>query len=428
MARADSFGDLAIAMGSEAKRRRHNDEGDVAMVEGRGEDIVRIPLGHPPVVFALPGSEGLVKQVFEHLTWKPGDVTYKVFDNGEISVKVEQTVANRDVFVLWARDDTTAEVNFALMRLMLLISALQGEAPDRIVVILPSLEYARQDRRSVAGEAIPPKLLLNCMGTVGANRFLTMDLHNQAQAAFAPPGTVLDELSADMYLASFVRSKIDDFDEDHFLVCATNGGGMKFTRRMADRLRTGFIMADRFRPKAGGPGQIKIIADSRIESVKGIVIVDDMFDTCGSLVAVVEALQAYAPEARLYAVATHGYFSGEAHLQVKKLVETFGLEWLAVTNSIDQTGIISRLENVGIKNRLMVVDVSKLFAGAIIRIHLGESVNVPQFKVLGPTSADPVLQGAAMVPQHQGAAGGGSVAPASCLGVVKMEDSMKVTS
>jgi len=123
-------------------------DGDVDMTIG-GPQALRIPLGHPPVVFSLPGSSDLVTKALAHLTWKPGAVKYKTFDNGEISVKVDQSVANHDVFVVYARDDCESEVNFSMLRLMMLIDALRGEAAYRITVILPSLEYARQDRRGV---------------------------------------------------------------------------------------------------------------------------------------------------------------------------------------------------------------------------------------------------------------------------------------
>lgn len=43
---------------------------------------------------------------------------------------------------------------------------------------------------------------------------------------------VLDELSSDVYLADFIKRNVTNFDEDHTVVCATNGGGMKFTRRV----------------------------------------------------------------------------------------------------------------------------------------------------------------------------------------------------
>lgn len=377
-------------------------DGDVGMEDEIGPpQAVRIPLGNPPLVFAMPGSEDFVGKALKHLSWQPGICTFKCFENGEISVKLEQSVTSHDVFVFLSRNDVENEVNFSIMRLLLVLCAIRGEHPHRLTAVLPCLEYARQDRRVVAGESIVPKLLLRCMQTAGVDRFLTVDLHNQAEAAFSPAGAVLDELSADKYLADFIRNNVSGFDEDRVLVCATNGGGMKFTRHMADELRTGFMMAERFRPTGGGPGQIKLITDSSSDGIEGIVIVDDMFDTCGSLATVCEALQRFAPQAKVYAVATHGYFSGEAHLNIKKLVDTCGLEWLAVTNSIDQRGAIRRFASVGLHDRLKVVDISRLLAGAIIRIHLGQSVNLPRFKSLCPSSGDPVLAEAALVPQRQ---------------------------
>mmetsp|Transcript_32044 Transcript_32044/g.91384 ORF Transcript_32044/g.91384 Transcript_32044/m.91384 type:complete len:399 (-) Transcript_32044:64-1260(-) len=371
------------------------------VVVPQGLHAVRIPLGHPPVVISVPGSRDLLAKVCGHLTWKPGECTFETSDNGQISIKLETSVANRDVFVVCARDDAESEVNFSIMRLLLLIDALRRDSPYRVTVILPSLEYARQDRRLVAGEAIPPKLLLRLMRTSGADRFIVMDLHNDAEAAFSPTGAVLDEISADKYLAHFIRTEVPGFNPDRVLVCATNGGGMKFTRRMADELRTGLIMADRFRSKAMGPGEIKIIAEARSEGVDSIVIVDDMFDTCGSLAAVCGALMAFAPQAKLYAVATHGYFSGDAHLKIKKLVESCGLEWLAVTNSINQAGAVQRCSSVGLRDRLRVVDISRLIAGSIIRVYLGDSVSLPRFRSLCPSNEDPVLKEAPLVPQHQ---------------------------
>eukprot|EP00929_Paragymnodinium_shiwhaense_P024419 TRINITY_DN15028_c0_g2_i1.p1 TRINITY_DN15028_c0_g2~~TRINITY_DN15028_c0_g2_i1.p1 ORF type:complete len:453 (-),score=78.48 TRINITY_DN15028_c0_g2_i1:43-1221(-) len=349
----------------------------------------------------MPGAQDLAAQTMAHLGWSLGACSFKVFKNNEISNKLEQSVSNCDVYIICQRNDTLAEVNFSLMQLFFLIDAVRSESAYRITVILPCLEYARQDRRMVAGEAIPPKLWLRCMKTSGADRFLTIDLHNQAEAGFVPPGTVLDELSADKYLADFVRKNVENFNPDTAIVCATNGGGMKFTRRMADELKTGFMMADRFRPKSGGIGQVKIIADANVDEVKSVIVVDDMVDTCGSLAEVMQAVVEAAPNAKLYGVATHGYFSGEAHLAIKRLAEKGHLEWLAVTNSISQAGAMKRLADLGITDRLKVVDISRLVAGAIIRIHLGASVNQAKFRSLEPSTCDPFLDEAEQVPSAQ---------------------------
>jgi len=261
-------------------------------------------------------------------------------------------------------------------------------------------EYARQDRRFEAGETIAPKLLFHLMGTAGATRFVTMDLHNQAESGFAPVHTSLDELSCEKYIANFIRENVPDFVPEETLVCACDAGGAKSTRRMADELQAGFMMADKFRSKAGEVSQVKIISDASLNP-KNIVIIDDMFDTCGVLVKVVEAVRAATPEAKIYAIGTHGYFSQDAHEKIRKMVDEANLQWVAVTNSVSQRGPMQKFEMVGVADRIKMIDVSRLIAGSIIRIHLGASVNLPKFRQLGPMSPDALLSEAALVPTSQ---------------------------
>eukprot|EP00434_Breviolum_minutum_P022444 symbB.v1.2.019810.t1/scaffold1628.1/size108896/7 len=329
---------------------------------------VHVPVGHPPVVFCTPGNRDLCEKIVAHLSWSIGKARFRTFANGEISVKLEQSVSNYDVFVVCARDDFECEINFMLMQLLIMLDALKSESPHRITV------YSRQDRKFEAGEAIAPKLLLHLMATAGADRFVTIDLHNQAEAGFSPAQAALDELTCEKYLAAFIRDMIPDFKPQR-------------TRKMADELQVGFMMADKFRPKAGEVGQVKIISDASLNP-SNVIIVDDMFDTCGSLVKVVEAVRTFAPEAKLFAVGTHGYFSKDASERVAKMIAELGLEWIA-------------FEKLGIGDRLKVVDISRLVAGAIIRIHLGASVNLPKFRQLGPLNPDPLLAEAAFVPTTQ---------------------------
>lgn len=361
---------------------------------------VHVPVGHPPVVFCTPGNRDLCEKIVNHLSWTVGRVRFRTFANGEISVKLEQSVANSDVFVVCSRDDAEGEINFMLMQLLILLDALKSEAPHRITVVLPCVEYARQDRKFEAGEAIAPKLLLHLMVTAGADRFVTIDLHNQAESGFSPAHVALDELTCEKYLANFIRELIPGFAPEETLVCATDAGGAKRTRKMADELQVGFMMADKFRPKAGEVGQVKIISDASLNP-KNVIVYDDMFDTCGSLVKVVEAVHNFVPTAKIYAVATHGYFSTDSAEKIHKMICNSVLEWVAVTNCISQTAPLKKFEALGIADKLKVVDVSRLVAGAIIRIHLGASVNLPKFRQLGPLNADPLLAEAAFVPTSQ---------------------------
>eukprot|EP00747_Dinoflagellata_sp_TGD_P181728 gnl/TRDRNA2_/TRDRNA2_35655_c0_seq1.p1 gnl/TRDRNA2_/TRDRNA2_35655_c0~~gnl/TRDRNA2_/TRDRNA2_35655_c0_seq1.p1 ORF type:complete len:383 (-),score=84.75 gnl/TRDRNA2_/TRDRNA2_35655_c0_seq1:84-1208(-) len=367
------------------------------MVVGAG---VHVPVGHPPAVFCTPGNRDLAEKVVGHLSWTIGKVRFRTFANGEISVKLEQSVANSDVFVICSRDDIESEINFMLMQLLILLDALKSEAPHRITVVLPCVEYARQDKKFEAGEAIAPKLFFHLMVTAGADRFVTVDLHNQAESGFSPAHAALDELTCEKYLATFIMESIPDFNPEDTLVCATDAGGAKRTRKMADELQVGFMMADKFRPKAGEVGQVKIISDASL-SPKNVIIIDDMFDTCGSLVKVLEAVHKFAPDAKVFAIGTHGYFSKDAHEKIAKMCASSALQWIAVTNSISPRAAFQKFSAIGIEQRLKVVDISRLIAGAIIRIHLGASVNLPKFRQLGPAHNDPLLTEAAFVPTSQ---------------------------
>merc|ERR1712151_188454 len=136
------------------------------------------------------------------------------------------------------------------------------------------------------------------------------------------------------YLADFIREEIPDVSTEETLVCATDAGGAKRTRKMADELHVGFMMADKFRSKVGdGDGQVKIISDVSMNP-KSVIICDDMFDTCNSMVKVVEAVRTYVPQAKIYAVCSHGYFSKDAAEKISKMIQGGALEWVAVTNSI----------------------------------------------------------------------------------------------
>lgn len=359
-----------------------------------------LPVGHPPVVFSTVGNRVLCEKVVAHLSWTIGKVSYRTFANGEISVKLEQSVANYDVFVLCSRDDLESEVNFMITQLLILLDALKSEAPERITVVLPCLEYARQDCKFEAGEPMSLKLLLHLMVTAGADRFITLDLHNRAAAGFSPAHVPLDELPCHKYLSHYLRAEIENFQANNTLVCAVDAGDLRLARKMADELEVGLMMANRFRGGAGEVSRVKLIADTA-STPDRVIILDDMFDTCGSLGQVVEAVQAFAPEAKIYAVATHAYFSADACDQIKNCVDQLRLEWVAVTNSISQRRVLEECSSAGIGDRLKVVDISRLIAGAIIRIHLGVSVQIHKFRQLGPNASDPLLAEAAKVPTSQ---------------------------
>ena len=97
---------------------------------------------------------------------------------------------------------------------------------------------------------------------------------------------------------------------------------------------------------------------------KNVVIVDDIIDTAGSITNAAELFMTRGAK-KVYAVATHGLFSGPA---LERIIAS-PLEEIFVTNTIPMRKEV--LKNTKIK----VVSVAPLLAEAIKRTHLGKSFN-----------------------------------------------------
>ena len=94
------------------------------------------------------------------------------------------------------------------------------------------------------------------------------------------------------------------------------------------------------------------------------ILVDDMADTCGTLIlAASHLIEAGAKKA--YAIVTHGILSGNA---LEKL-EASALEKLIVTNTIPQEANVAR------SSKIEVIDIGIVLAEVIRRSHYGESVS-----------------------------------------------------
>ena len=94
------------------------------------------------------------------------------------------------------------------------------------------------------------------------------------------------------------------------------------------------------------------------------ILVDDMADTCGTLVKAAETVMAHGAR-EVVAIVTHGILSGYA-------IETLNkskLSRVVVTNTVPMQGKLEACD------KLEVVDVSPTLAEAIRRTHNGESVS-----------------------------------------------------
>src|SRR4029077_9207161 len=173
----------------------------------------------------------------------------------------------------------------------------------RITAVIPWYFYVRQDKKSRPREPITAKLVADLLQTAGADRVLTMDLHaGQVQGFFEIP---VDHMTAIPLFAQYIR---DLNLGDALAVVSPDTGHAKIAGKFAEMVAGDLVILNKVRPAHNEARATTGIGD--VEG-KTAVIIDDIIDTAGTLVAGAQALKE-AGATKVYACATHGLFNGPA--------------------------------------------------------------------------------------------------------------------
>ncbi len=306
------------------------------------------------VVFALTSSVDLANEIVGHLGLPLGKISVKHFADGEILVELEETVRGRDVYIV---QSTCAPVTERLMEVLTCIDACKRASAKEINVVMPYFGYARQDRKARPRQPISAKLVANLIQTSGAHRVITVDLHaSQIQGFFDIP---TDDLTAVPMLGQYFARKGMG---ENVVVVSPDHGGTTRARKLAEVLNAPMAIVDKRRPKANYAEAMNVIGD--VEG-KVAIIVDDIVDTAGSLVASVNILKEHGAK-EVYCACTHGVLSGPAI----ERIEEAPIKELVITNSIALTP-----EKANATTKITSLSIGHMLAKTISAIQSHSSVS-----------------------------------------------------
>lgn len=253
------------------------------------------------VVFALTSSTDLAAAVCKDLNLPLGKIKVEHFADGEILVEPQESVRGRSVFIV---QSTCNPVTERLMEVLVCIDACKRASAGEINVIMPYYGYARQDRKAKPRQPITSKLVADLLQVAGADRVVVFDLHAaQIQGFFDIP---IDDLTVTPMFGQYFKNKFDN--RENLVIVSPDHGGVTRARRLADMLDAPIAIIDKRRPK---PNMVE--AQNVIGDIKGkdCIVIDDICDTAGSLVAGCEILKKHGAN-HIYTAITHGVFSRDA--------------------------------------------------------------------------------------------------------------------
>ncbi len=307
---------------------------------------VRIFTGHTGLSFA--------KKMCNYLGTELGHSEVIHFSDGNIFVRIQETVRNTDVYLV---QPIGMDPNNEMMELLFWIDAFKRASASSVTAIIPYFGYAKGDKKDEPRVSIRARVCADCIEGAGADRVVTMDLHApQVQGFFRIPS---DHLYSLPIICEVVKEK--GLVDDNLVVVSPDAGFAKNARKYADYLGTSVAIGDKTRYAHDENAKIlELIGD--VEG-KNCMIVDDFSISGGTLVDIANVLKIKGAK-RIFACLAHNILREAG---VKK-IEDSPIEMVISTDTVENQYTLYH-------PKMVTVSVAPLFAEAVYRIHERVSVS-----------------------------------------------------
>ena len=325
-------------------------------------------------VVLLSGNSNILlsKRISKYLNIKLCNRKIAKFSNTEIKINICENIRNKDVFIVQTgTNDYDNSINDYIMETLLLIDACKRSMANTINLIMPCYPYARQDKKENSREPISAKLFANMLTTAGITRLIVMDLHaSQIQGFFDIPvdniyslRLVIQYINKDLFNNMSIEDK-----QKKYIVVSPDAGATKRTLKFAEHMHLNTIIMHKQRnyEKENTIDNTILIGDNTNLKNKTAIICDDMCDSGGTLIKVVENLELHGIE-NVIVIITHGIFSG-------KCIERF--QNCKIISKIIVSDTICQNKNKDILDKLEIFSISELMGDVITNIIKGGSLSL----------------------------------------------------
>ncbi len=264
-------------------------------------------------------NPALSEKIATKLEIELGGLKLGRFSDGEVSVKIEDNIRGKDVFIL---QSICINPNDYFMELLLIADAARRASAGRITAVIPYYGYARQDRRPRSQRVpISARVVADAISQAGVNRVLTVDLHaDQIQGFFS---IAVDNV----YSTRVLIEHLGKNNNGNTVVVSPDIGGVLRARAFAKMLNdSSLAIVDKRRPEPNHSEVMNIIGDVKDNTC---IIVDDMVDTAGTLCNAAAALKENGAK-KVMAYIVHPVLSGKA---IERISES-QLDSVVVTDTI----------------------------------------------------------------------------------------------
>ena len=280
-------------------------------------------------------SKDLARKISKKLKANLVKSEVKIFPDGESKITLKGKLSKSKTIVV---QSIYPPVDSNLIQALSLISKAK-EYSTEVIVVVPYLGYARQDREFLPGEIATMKVLGQLFKGAGASKIIVVDIHSKIGLKHFKIKS--ENLSAIPDLARYFQK----INLKNPLVVSPDQGGKERAKEFADKFGSDFIALKKQRDRKTGKVQIKT---GGLDEVIGrdLILVDDMISTGGSIIKATEFLKKQKCN-RVFVTCTHALLMNDAGKKIRK------------------AGVTKIISSNTIPGNSSIVDISSTIAKAI---------------------------------------------------------------
>lgn len=313
----------------------------------------------------------LAQKIADHLGLPLVKCKFQDFANGEIYFEILENVRGCQIYFIQTgagSADGNYSINDFFVEALEIADACRRSDAASIAIIYPTFPYARSDKKDKPRVAIMSAVIANGLKAAGYSRIICMDIHAaQTQGVTTIP---FDNLyGINLHISNLKETVLKGLSPEEinqrYVLVAPDMGSSKRIRAYATKLKMPHAVMDKQRDYSK-PGTVakSILMGGDVRG-KTAIVIDDMADTMGTMVAAVDDLTSHGVS-DVIVIVTHGILSSPA---VDRIKNCKAISQVIVTNTIDQTA------NCSTCDKIRVVDTSPLFADVVRRLTTGGSIS-----------------------------------------------------
>ncbi len=286
-------------------------------------------------IIAGKSSEELAESLSKKLKANLVKSEVRVFPDGESKITLNGKLIKNKIIVV---QSIYPPVDTNLIQVLSLVTKAKESSND-VIVVIPYMGYARQDREFLPGEIITMKVLGKLFKGIGASKIIVVDIHSTIG---------LKHFQIKSKNVSAIPDLVEYFKKISLknpLVVSPDQGGKDRAMEFAKQYGSEYIALTKNRDRK--TGKVKIIK-AKLDKIEGrdLILVDDMISTGGSIIKATEFLKKQKSR-RIFVACTHALLINDAESRIKKA----GVTKIVSANTIP--------------GKTSVVDVSNTIAQAI---------------------------------------------------------------